>query len=93
MGDEAAVDVLKVLSAKPSLTPAELESVLDIIHMAFEPAAISEPVNQKPLAAVFLLEYRNSTTTDATIRQRITEETTFVQAASVPSSTNPSTPK
>jgi hypothetical protein len=83
MGDEAAVDVLKILGVKPSLTAAQQQATLDVLHMAFEqPASIIDPVNEKPQAAAFLLQYLGSTTTDAAVKQRIAEETAFVQAAS-----------
>jgi hypothetical protein len=44
MGDEAAVDVLKILGTKASLTAAEQQTVFNIIHTAFEqPASIINP--------------------------------------------------
>jgi hypothetical protein len=86
MGDEVAVDVLMTLSASPSLMPKSIPSVLDIIHMAFEkPPSIIEPVNRRPQAATFLLQYLNSTTSDDTIKERITKETAFVQSSTASS--------
>ena len=94
MGDEAAVDVLKILSAKPSLTPTETLATLDIIHMAFEhPESIINPVNQKPQAALFLVQHLDSSTNDATAKERIKQETTRLQAVRIPSAAKPVTPQ
>ncbi len=84
MGDEAAVDVLKVLSTKPSLTYEEMQATLDIVHMAFQhPESIIEPVNRKPRAALFLLQYLASTNGAPTAR--IATETKFLQPVTLPS--------
>lgn len=94
MGDEVAVDVLKTLSASPSMMPTSTPSVLDIIHRAFEkPGSIIEPANRRPQAATFLLQYLNSTTADEAIKQRITKETAFVQASTASSATGTSAPQ
>jgi hypothetical protein len=82
MGDEAAVDVLKVLSTKPAPTAGEIEAALDIVHMAFEhPESIISDVNQKPQAASFLLQYFDSRTNDGNVKQRIKGVSTRLQAA------------
>jgi hypothetical protein len=89
MGDEAAVDVLKVFSAKPAPTPAELNSALDIIHMAFkQPASILVPGNKQPMATLFLFQHLSITATDPALQERIASETKFVrESVSVPSGT------
>jgi hypothetical protein len=80
MGDEAAVDVLKILSAKPTPTLGELQSALDIVHMAFEyPESILITLNKKPMAAMFLFQYLAITVTDAALSQRIANEAHFVR--------------
>ena len=82
MGDEAAVDVLKVLSTKDALTPAEMQAALDIVHTAFEhPESIINAVNQKPQAASFLLQYFDSSTNDGNVKERIKRVSTRLQAA------------
>jgi len=94
MGDEAAVDVLKILSAKSSLTPTEMHATLDIIHMAFEhPVAVTNPSDRSPRAALFLLRHLESTTGDEAVKQRIARETTFFRAVTGPTASHPSTPK
>ena len=81
MGDEAAIDITKILDAKGSLTIAELNAALDIIHMSFErPKSIIEPTHRKPLAALFLLQRFNVMTNDPTVKQRITEAFAFLNA-------------
>jgi len=90
MGDEAAVDLLKILGAKGSLTVGESQAALDIIHMAFEkPTSIISPLNQKPDATMFLLQHLSSTTNDTATQQRITQEIESVRRALVPSATKP----
>jgi len=80
MGDEAAVDVLKVLSLKPTPTSGELQSALDIVHMAFEhPESILNTLNKKPMAALFLFQHLAITVTDAALSQRIANEAKFVR--------------
>jgi hypothetical protein len=82
MGDEAAVDVLKVLGASSSPTTADLQTALDIIHTAFEkPIAILDPINEKPRAAIFLLQYLGSIAREPATNQRIADEVKFVRAA------------
>jgi hypothetical protein len=94
MGDEAAVDVIKILSAKPSPSLDEIQATLDIVHMAFQhPESIIEPVNQKPRAALFLLQHLASTTSDGLLAERITNELGFLRAAMVVSTPNLSTAK
>jgi hypothetical protein len=84
MGDEAAADVVKILSEKPSPTSSEIQSALDILHMAFaHPEAISKPENQKPQAAVFLLRYFSSMTGDVSVKERLEQETVFMQTAAL----------
>lgn len=81
MGDEAAVDVLKILGTSPNLTAAQIESVLDIVHTAFEQqASIIDPVNTKPQAAAVLFQRLTSLTEDAAVKERIGEELKFVQS-------------
>ena len=86
MGDEAAVDVLKILGTKSSLSNTELQAILDIVHTAFQhPESIMEPVNQKPRAVLLLLQHLASTTSDSLLTERITKEREFLQSAIVPS--------
>ena len=85
MGDEAAVDVIKALASEPSLTVAEQQTVLDIVHMSFEQtASIVELVHRQPLATLFLLQYLGSVASDATTKQRVTEELVFVRSTAPP---------
>jgi hypothetical protein len=94
MGDEAAVDVIKVLSTKPSLTPAEVQAGLDIIHMAFEhPESIISPVNRKPQAALFVMKHFASATDDSVVKERIAQETTRLAARMVVAAAKPVAPQ
>ncbi len=87
MGDEAAVDVLKVLGTKSTVSNTEAQAILDIVHVAFEhPEAITEPVNQKPRAGLLLLQYLASSTSDGTLMERIAKERAFLRSVKVPSS-------
>jgi hypothetical protein len=84
MGDEAAVDVVKILGEKPSPTSSEIQSALDIVHMAFaHPESILKRENLKPQAAAFLVRYFASATDDAELKQRVEQETAFLQGAAV----------
>ncbi len=84
MGDEAAIDVIKTLGEKTSPTSSEIESALDIVHMAFaHPESILKRENLKPQAGAFLLRYFASTTGDAALKQRVEQETAFLQAAAL----------
>jgi hypothetical protein len=81
MGDEAAVDVLKALSAGRAATPAQMQSALEIIHTAFEhPEAILSPMNREPRAAIFLLQHFASTSNDQSLQERISGEVQSLQA-------------
>jgi hypothetical protein len=82
MGDEAGVDLLKILEGETSLTVSESQAALDIIHMAFEqPDSIIDPVNKTPQATTSLLQYISSKSSDSAVQQRVTVETAFVRAA------------
>jgi hypothetical protein len=84
MGDEAAVDVIKVLGAGGGATPAQIQSALDIIHTAFEhPEAILNPVHREPRAAMFLLQYFALTSNDQSLQERISGEVQSLRAAAV----------
>ena len=84
MGDEAAVDVIKTLGENTSPTSSEIQSVLDILHMAFaHPESILKRENLKPQAATFLVRHFASTASDALLKQRIEQETAFFQAAAL----------
>jgi hypothetical protein len=81
MGDEAAVDVLKALSAGRAATPVQMQSALEIIHTAFEhPEAILSPMNREPRAAIFLLQHFASTSNDQSLQERISGEVQSLQA-------------
>jgi hypothetical protein len=81
MGDEAAVDVLKVLSSKSALTPDSTASILDVVHMAFQhPESIISPVNQKPQAASFLLQHLRASESDTRVKERIDKEIANLQS-------------
>jgi hypothetical protein len=82
MGDEAAVDLLKILEGKNSLTVSKSEAALDIIHMAFEqPDSIIDPANKTPQATTLLLQYISAKSSDSAVQQRVIIETAFVRAA------------
>jgi hypothetical protein len=84
MGDEAGADVVKVLSENPSPTALQIQAALDILHMAFaHPESISKPENQKPQAAIFLLRYFGSISGDANVKERLDQETVFMQTAAL----------
>lgn len=90
MGDEAAADIVKLLGERPTRTSAELQSALDVIHMAFEqPASIIEPAHRKPMAALFLMQHLASSS-DETVKERITKERKFLDALTVPPRPTPS---
>ena len=81
MGDEAAVDVIKVLSERPTLTLAEIQATLDIIAMAFErPGAILNTVNVEPHVALFLLQHLGTMTNDSEITQRLNKQMSLLRA-------------
>ncbi len=62
---------------------------LDIVHMAFQhPESIIEPVNRMPRTALFLLQHLASTNGAPTAR--ITTETKFLQAVTLPTAANSS---
>jgi hypothetical protein len=84
MGDEAGADVVKVLSDNPSPTASQIHSALDILHMAFShPESVIKPENQKPQAAMFLLRYFGSISDDANVKERLAQETVFMQTAAL----------
>jgi hypothetical protein len=79
---------------RPSPSFDEIKSTLDIVHMAFQhPESIIEPVNQKPRAALFLLQHLASTTSDGLLAERITSELGFLRAAMAAPTRVLSTPK
>jgi hypothetical protein len=82
MGDEASVDLLKILGGKNLLTVPDSQAALDIIHLAFEqPDSIIDPANKTPQATISLLHYISSKSTDSAVQQRVIKETAFVRAA------------
>ena len=84
MGDEAAIDVIKTLGERTFLTSNEIQSAMDIVHMAFaRPESILKRENLKPQAGAFLLRYFASTTSEALLKQRIDQETAFLQDAAL----------
>ncbi|HLH00260.1 MAG TPA: hypothetical protein VKX49_28395 [Bryobacteraceae bacterium] len=81
MGDEAAVDVMKVLSTEPSPSSTEMQASLDLIHLAFEhPESIISPVNRKPRAALFVMKHFGAATDDPALKERIAQETARLTA-------------
>jgi hypothetical protein len=94
MGDEAAVDVIKVLGAKPSMSSTEMQASLDIIHVAFEhPESIISPANRKPQAALFVMKHFASAIDDSVVKERIAQETTRLAAMMVVVAAKPGTPQ
>lgn len=81
MGDEAAADVLTILSTSPPLTAAQTQTALDIVHKAFaDPGAILAGTNRKPVAALALLQKFQATATDQLVKERIATETNYLNA-------------
>jgi hypothetical protein len=73
MGDEAAVDILRILGARGPLTVAEERSALDVVDMAFEhPNSIIDPNYRSPGATVFLLRFISGSTGDQSVKDRAT---------------------
>jgi hypothetical protein len=81
LGDQAAVDIMRVLGEK-TLTEAQMPTVLDMLHKAFErPAAIVNHSNRAPRATSFLLQVLDTSAQDQSIKQRIAETKAFVAVA------------
>ena len=71
MGDEAAVDILRILGTRQPLASAEQQSVLDIVSMSFDhPDSIIDPNYRAPNASVFLLRYIGALSDDASVKNR-----------------------
>lgn len=79
MGDHAAGYILQVLQTRPPLTDAEKQTVLDILHMAYErPAAIASA--RQPTATLALLQQIESSTQDFSLKLRVADTKDFVSA-------------
>lgn len=82
MGDEAAVDIVKILGGGTSLSAAGALTVLDIVHTAFEhPLSIASPSDQHPNATLFLLHWMDTSTQDRELKGHIGEAIQCVQEA------------
>lgn len=82
MGDEAAVNIMKVLGEGVPLSGTNELTILDMIHTAFEfPEAIMVPFDQHPDATFFLLRWMDSSTQDQDLKERIAQTKQYVQAA------------
>ena len=68
MGDEAAVNIIKILGMRASLatTEAELPTILAIIEKAFEePSVIVSENDRQPRATLFLLQLLETNSSDS----------------------------
>lgn len=82
MGDEAAVNIMKVLGEGVPLSGTNELTILDMIHTAFEfPEAIMVPFDRHPDATFFLLRWMDSSTQDQDLKERIGQTRQYVQAA------------
>ena len=82
MGDEAAVNIMKVFVEGVPLNDTSELTILDMIHTAFEfPEAIMVPFDQHPDTTFFLLRWMDSSTQDQELKQHIAEIKQYVQAA------------
>jgi chaperonin GroEL (HSP60 family) len=74
MGDEAAVNLLKILGTRTDFTETERATALEIIKRAFEePPSIMIANDRMPHATLFLLKYLNGLTEDAGAKAQIAE--------------------
>jgi len=79
MGDHAAGYILQVLQTRPPLTDAEKQTVLDMLHMAYErPAAIASA--RQPTATLALLQQIDGSTQDFSLKLRVADTKDFVLA-------------
>lgn len=85
MGDEAAVNVIKILGMRATLTPTEREVpiVLTLVEKAFEePTVIVKTNNRQPRATLFLLQLLEANSgSDGMLKQRIDETRQRIQTS------------
>jgi hypothetical protein len=81
LGDEAAANILMILGDAPSLSGAQMQTAMDIVHNSFlHPYAIEDVANRKPTASLALLRKLQATAVDQLVKERIAAETTFLNA-------------
>jgi hypothetical protein len=74
LGDEAAVNVMKIVATRGPLNIAQEARVLDIVRKAFErPRSIDVANNLRPSATLFLLQYLEASAPNDDIKARIAE--------------------
>ncbi len=81
MGDEAARDVLMILSTVPPLSAGQMQTAMDIVHKSFmSPRAVTNVADLKPTASLALLQKFQATATDQLVKERIAAENNFLNA-------------
>jgi hypothetical protein len=81
MGDEAAADVLLILSTRSPLSASEMQTAMDIVHKSFlRPRAIQSVADRKPTASLALLQKFQATAVDQLVKERIAAEKNFLDA-------------
>ena len=82
MGDEVAVNIMKVLGEGIPLSDTNELTIWDMIHTTFEfPEAIMVPFDRHPDATSFLLRWMDSSTQDQDLKERTAQTRQYVQAA------------
>jgi hypothetical protein len=82
LGDEAAVNVMKIIATDGPLNETQESRALDIIHKAFEhPESIRVPNDLQPNATMFLLQYLDASAPNDDIKMRIAEVRQYAQTA------------
>jgi len=92
MGDEAAVNIIKILGMRGTITPteAELTTALTIMENAFEePTLIARANDRQPRATLFLLQMFEANNSDSELKDQIGQTRERIRAslekANVPS--------
>jgi hypothetical protein len=91
MGDEAAVNIIKILGMRETITPtgAELATALAIMEKAFEePTSIARANDRQPRATLFLLQLFEVNNSGSELKDQIGETRerirTSLQKANIP---------
>ena len=74
MGDDAAVNVLRVIGEKQSLTPTQKETILAILETAFQrPESISNANDKEPRVTLFVLQWISASAENDALKRQATQ--------------------